>query len=180
MEIYCVETWSELLGLLCIDISEISYHDLHHLGEVDVVLPAPLLPRQLVVEDHGPAVGYLLPGVRTVGDPQVWHPLLHLLEYLLWGKADSVDIEGPGGESLPGGHHVLDGPPQTVVDVHHGQPGVGPQVALVLLAGQSVVKYLDSVVRGAPARVRVVGNNSRKSEGCPGYIYLNILPTSNI
>ena len=91
-----------------------------------------------------------------------------------------MNIECPGGEAGAGSHHVLDGSLQTVVNVHHGQPCVGPQVALVLLAGQSVVKYLDSVVRGAPARVRVVGNNSRKSEGCPGYIYLNILPTSNI
>ena len=64
--------------LLTVDLSEVSDHDLHQAGEVDVVLPAPLLPGQLVVEDHGPAVSYLLSAVRAVGDLQLRHPLLHL------------------------------------------------------------------------------------------------------
>ena len=91
----------------------------------------------------------------------------HLLEYLLWSKTDGVNIEGSGGELLPGGHHVLDGAPETVVDVHHGEPGVRPEVTLVLLAGQSVVEYLDSVVGGASPGVGVVGNDSGESEVRP-------------
>ena len=69
-----------------------------------------------------------------------------------------MQVECSGGELLSRGHHVLDGPPQTVVNVHHGQPRVRPQVALVLLAGQSVVEDLDSVVGGSSSRVGVVGN----------------------
>ena len=75
-----------------------------------------------------------------------------------------MNIEGSRGELVPGRHHELDGSPETVVNVHHGQPGVGPEVALVLLAGQSVVEYLYSVVRGASPGVGVVGNNPGESD----------------
>ena len=75
-----------------------------------------------------------------------------------------MQVERSSGELVSRGHHVLDGSPQTVVNVHHGQPGVGPEVALVLLAGQSVVEYLYSVVRGASPGVGVVGNNPGESE----------------
>ena len=76
-----------------------------------------------------------------------------------------MQVEGSGGELVSRGHHVLDGPPETVVNVHHGQPGVGPQVALVLLAGQSVMEDLDCIVCGSSARVRVVGNYPGEPEG---------------
>ena len=76
-----------------------------------------------------------------------------------------MQVEGSGGELISRGHHVLDCPPETVVNVHHGQPGVGPQVALVLLAGQSVVEDLDGIVCGSSARVRVVGNYPGEPEG---------------
>ena len=49
--------------------------------------------------------------------------------------------------------------PQTVIDVHHGQPGVGPEVALVDPRSQSIVEYLDCIVCGAAARVRVIGDD---------------------
>ena len=64
--------------LLTVDLSEVGDHDLHQAGEVNVVLPAPLLPGQLVVKHHGPAVSNLLPAVRAVGDLQLRHPLLYL------------------------------------------------------------------------------------------------------
>ena len=72
-----------MLGLVGVDLSEISYHYLHQLGQVYVVLPVPLLPSQLVVKHHRPAVRYLLPGVGAVGDPQVWHPFLDLTVRIL-------------------------------------------------------------------------------------------------
>ena len=75
-----------------------------------------------------------------------------------------MEIEGSGGELISRGHHVLDGPPETVVNVHHGQPGVRPEVAVVLLAGQSVVEDLDCIVCGSSARVRVVGDNPGEPE----------------
>ena len=76
--------------LLTVDLSEVGDHDLHQPGEVDIVLPAPLLPGKLVVKDHGPAVSYLLSAVRAVGDLQLRHPLL----YLQYG-----DTEDPLGRS---------------------------------------------------------------------------------
>ena len=45
---------------------------------------------------------------------------------------------------------------EAVVDVHHGEPGVGAEVALVQLGGQGVVEDLHGVVRGPAPRVRVV------------------------
>ena len=72
-----------MILLLAVDLSQVSDHYLHQLGQVDVVLPVPLLPGQLVVEDHGPAVRYLLPGVWTVGDPQVRNPFLDLTTKML-------------------------------------------------------------------------------------------------
>ena len=75
-----------------------------------------------------------------------------------------MDIVGSGGEPLPRCHHVLDGATETVVNVHHGQPGVGSEIALVHTRGQGVVEDLDSVVCGASARVRVVGDDAREAE----------------
>ena len=187
-----------LVSLFTVDLSEVGDHDLHQASEVNVVLPAPLLPGQLVVKDHGPAVSNLLSAVRAVGDLQLRHPLLYLqsrgyslrkgrwnyylFKYFLWSETHSVQVECSGGELVSRGHHVLDCPPQTVVNVHHGQPGVGSQVALVLLRGQSVVEDLDSIVRGSSAGMRVVGNNSWEPGG-PTLLetQLLILPqTSNI
>ena len=88
----------------------------------------------------------------------------HLFKYFLGSEAHGVQVEGSGGELLSWGHHVLDGPPQTVVNVHHGQPGVRSEVALVLLAGQSVVENLDCVVCGSSSGVGVVGNDPGEPE----------------
>ena len=79
-----------LVSLFTVDLSEVGDHDLHQAGEVNVVLPAPLLPGQLVVKDHGPAVSNLLSAVRAVGDLQLGHPLLDL-QY--------EDIQDPPGRS---------------------------------------------------------------------------------
>ena len=50
--------------------------------------------------------------------------------------------------------------PETVIDVHHGQPGVWPEVALVDPCSQGIMEYLDSIVCSAAARVRVIGDDS--------------------
>ena len=89
----------------------------------------------------------------------------HLFKYFLGSEAHGVQVEGSSGELVSWGHHVLDCPPETVVNVHHGQPRVWSQVAFVLLRRQSIVEYLDRVVSGASTRVRVVRNNPGESEG---------------
>ena len=87
-----------------------------------------------------------------------------------------MNIISPGGEILLGSQHELHGGPgerqgfvcqnihhhlpQAVVYVHHGQPGVGPQVALVDPRGQGIVEYLHCVVSGSSSRVRIIGDDS--------------------
>ena len=73
---------------------------------------------------------------------------LHLIEYFLRGEAHGVHVVSPGGELLLGRHHVLHRAAEAVVNVHHGEPGVGPEVALVHFGGQGVMEDLHRVVRG--------------------------------
>ena len=89
---------------------------------------------------------------------------LHLIEYLLRGEAHGVHVVCPGGELLLGRHHILHGAAEAVVNVHHGKPGVGPEVALVHLGGQRVVEDLHGVVRGAAPGVRVIRDYSGEPE----------------
>ena len=50
--------------------------------------------------------------------------------------------------------------PETIIYVHHGQPGVWLEVALVYPGSQGVMEYLDCIVCGASARVGVIGDNT--------------------
>ena len=45
---------------------EVGDHDLHQPRQVDVMLPAPLLPGERVIKHHGPRVSDVLSRVRTV------------------------------------------------------------------------------------------------------------------
>ena len=73
-----------------------------------------------------------------------------------------MHVVGAGGERGGGRQHELDGGLETVVNVHHGKAGVGAEVALVVAGGQRIVEYLYRVVRGATARMGVVGDDARE------------------
>lgn len=85
-------------------------------------------------------------GVDVVRDLQLGHLLLELLRQLLGGEAHRVDVVGPHAQGVGRRLHHLQGGAQAVVDVHHGQPRVGSQVALELARFDGVVENLDGVV----------------------------------
>lgn len=84
--------------------------------------------------------------VNVVRDLQLGHLLLELLGQLLGGEAHGVDVVGPHAQRVSWRLHHLQRGAQAVVDVHHGQPRVGSQVALKLAAFDCVVENLDGVV----------------------------------
>ena len=99
----------------------------------------------------------------------------YLLKYLFWSKTHSMHIISPSGQAILWSHHELDCGsgiyfyflcfiilplPETIIYVHHGQPGVWLEVALVYPGSQGVMEYLDCIVCGASARVRVIGDNT--------------------
>ena len=90
--------------------------------------------------------------------------LTNLVKYFLGCEAHGVDIVCPGGELISRSQHVLDGSSETVINVHHGEPGVGSEVAAVSLRGQSVVEDLDRVVSGATPGVGVVADDAGEAE----------------
>ena len=94
-------------------------------------------------------------------------------------------IISPSGQVVLGSHHELHGGsglfslftvvvfdqlPETVIYVHHGQPGVGLEVALVHPRSQGIMEYLDCIIRSPSSRVGVIGNNTRE----PGMASKNI------
>lgn len=83
--------------------------------------------------------------VNVVRDLQ-GHLLLELLGQLLGGEAHGVDVVGPHGQRVGRRLHHLQRGAQAVVDVHHGQPRVGFQVALELARFDRIVENLDGVV----------------------------------
>lgn len=101
---------------------------------------------------------YLLPGkILTYGLPDLIHVvghlelrdvLLHLLGQLLRSEAHGTDVVGPHGQGFCRGLHDLQRGLQAVIDVHHGQPGVRPQVTLELASLYGIVENLDSVIWG--------------------------------
>ena len=63
---------------LCLCPPEVGDHDLHQARQVDVMLPAPLLPGERVVKHHGPRVSDVLSRVGAVLYLEVGDPLLDL------------------------------------------------------------------------------------------------------
>ena len=84
--------------------------------------------------------------VNVIRDLQLGHLLLELLGQLLGGEAHGVDVVGPHAQRVSRRLHHLQRGTQAVVDVHHGQPRVGFQVALELAAFDRVVENLDGIV----------------------------------
>ena len=50
--------------------------------------------------------------------------------------------------------------PEAVINVHHGQPGVWLEVALMDPGSEGIVEYLDCIVSCSSTRVRVIGDDS--------------------
>ena len=84
--------------------------------------------------------------VHVIRDLQVRHLLLQLLGQLLGGEAHGVDVVRPHAQRVRRRLHHPQRGAEAVVDVHHGQPRVGPQVALELAVFDRVVENLDGVV----------------------------------
>ena len=89
---------------------------------------------------------------------------LYLIKYFFWCEAHCMDIVSSGGQLLLWSHHVLNGASETVINVHHWQPGVRSEVTLVVTSGQSIMEYLDSIVSGAATRVGVIGDDTREPQ----------------
>lgn len=84
--------------------------------------------------------------VNVVGDLQLGHLFLELLGQLLRGEAHGVDVVGPHAQRLCRCLHHLQRGAQAVVNVHHGQPRVGFQVAFEFSRLKRIVENLDRVV----------------------------------
>lgn len=84
--------------------------------------------------------------VWFVGDPQVGKVFADFLCHLLGGEADGGDVVGAQVELTFRCLHELDSGPVAVGDVHHGQAGLGAQVALVVSGIESVMENLDRIV----------------------------------
>lgn len=76
---------------------------------------------------------------------------MELLGQFLGGEAHGVDVVGPHAQGVGRSLQHLQRGAQAVVDVHHGQPRVGFQVALELARLERVVENLDRVVCGGGA-----------------------------
>lgn len=72
--------------------------------------------------------------------------LEELLGQLLWGEAHGIDVVGPHGKRLCGRLHDLQRGPQAVINIHHGQPCAGFQVALELAVLGGIMENLHSIV----------------------------------
>lgn len=119
------------------------------------MLPPPVRSGFAVVENLRPRVGYELPAVGPVGDLEVGHVLSELLGELLGGEAHGRHVVDAALEQLRRRREELPQRAQAVADVHHGQPGVGPQVALELTRPQRLEEHEHGVVGGTAAgRVR--------------------------
>lgn len=106
-------------------------------------LPHPILSYSGLV--RGPTYG-LSEGIYAVGDLEVWNVLAEGLGQLLGGKAHGVDVVGSHGEALCWGLHDFQGGPEAVVDIHHGEPGAGLEVALKCAVLYCTLENLDCVV----------------------------------
>lgn len=84
--------------------------------------------------------------VNVIRDLQLRHLLLELLGQLLGGEAHGVDVVGPHAQRVSWRLHHLQRCTQAVVNVHHGQPCVGFQVALKLAGFDCIVEDLDGIV----------------------------------
>lgn len=84
--------------------------------------------------------------VNVIRDLQLGHLFLELLGQFLGGKAHGVDVVGPHAQRVNRCLHHLQCGAQAVVNVHHGQPCVGFQVALELARFDCIVENLDRVV----------------------------------
>lgn len=69
-----------------------------------------------------------------------------LLGQLGGGEAHGVDVVGPQGEGLRRRLHDLQGGPQAVIDVHHGEPRARVQVAFKSAVLDGVLEDLHRVV----------------------------------
>lgn len=84
--------------------------------------------------------------VNVICDIQLGHLLLELLGKFLGGEAHGVDVVGPHAQRVNWRLHHLQRGTQAVVNVHHGQPRVGSQVALKLATFDCIVENLDGIV----------------------------------
>ena len=79
------------------------------------------------------------------------------------GEAHGADVEvGVVPERLQAGLRKVDDRLDGVRHVHHGQPGVGTQVAGVTPFADRPVEYRDRVVRGARGRLRLPADDPRQ------------------
>lgn len=75
-----------------------------------------------------------------------------------------MDVVGALREALRGRLHQLQQRAEAVVDVHHGEAGVRPQVALVAARPPGLVEDVDGVVGGAAAGRRVGADDAREAQ----------------
>ena len=102
----------------------------------------------MLVEEAGYAqiLTYQLPTVRTVGDLDFRNMFRDGGYQLLRREAHCSHVVHPSLQLGIRRHHELPESSETVLDVHHGQACVGPQVALELTTSQNVMKDGDSVI----------------------------------
>ena len=88
----------------------------------------------------------ILPSIRLVYDLHFRNSFLDFGVELVGREAHGRDVVRPARQLICGGdHHLVQGA-EAVVNVHHGQAGVGLQVASVLPTLQGIVENGHSVV----------------------------------
>ena len=102
----------------------------------------------MLVEEagHTQILTYQLPAVRTVGDLDFRHVFRDGGYQLLRREAHCSHVVHPSLQPASRRHHELPESPQTVLDVHHGQACVRPQVTLELTTSQNVMEDGHSVI----------------------------------
>lgn len=88
----------------------------------------------------------MLPGIWFVCHPQLGHMRWQFLGQFFGRETHRRDIVDPRLQLVMGRLHELPEGPQAVVHVHHREPRVGLQVALVFLVAESGVEDGDGVV----------------------------------
>jgi len=91
----------------------------------DVIRPAPVLLGFGIVDGLGPGVGDLLAEVGLVIDLEVWHHLLDGGTQLIWVEGDSGHVVDLALKGCAISLKELNGTGDAIVNVDHGQVGLG-------------------------------------------------------
>ncbi|TNV80193.1 hypothetical protein FGO68_gene99 [Halteria grandinella] len=125
--------------------------------EGDVVLPAPVVLRVLVAQRARPRLRDRLSEVGRVLYLEVGDALFNRGGDLLWAEADTSQVVHSASQLLSVCVEEVNGGLDAVVDVDHGQEGLGLQEALVLAMLQGLEEDLGRVHSSAVERVLLTG-----------------------